>query len=162
MTLSIIQQRDLGRPLLQKQYLGLNFFSGDWEVLDSFIGLSTKIVRLRFEQIPVDLLFDFAVDHFEHSESFVRASAAELLFELLKFEQNLLRTKFNVDKFLCDVFLFETEAIVRRICSKMMIGLESSSPGVRKIMTRALFDLDWEVKEEVSPALTVNHLYSLS
>ena len=118
--------------------------------MDSFIGLSTKIVRLRFEQIPVDLLLDLAVAFVGHSESFVRAAAVELLFELLKLEPQLQQTKFSVDKFLWDVFLFETEAIVRRICSKMMIGFDISSPGLRKIMTLALFDLDWEVKEEVS------------
>jgi hypothetical protein len=126
----------------------LFFSSDDWEVLDSFINLSTEIVRRRFEQIPVDLLFSFAHKHVEHSNSFIRASTVQLMFELLNFDE-VLKEKFDVENFVGDIFLFETEAIVRRVCSKSVIRFGAKNFEIRRIMIRALWDLDWEVKEEV-------------
>ena len=122
----------------------------DWEVMDSFLDLSCTIVRLRLEQIPFEHLLNFAKMKVKDSNSFIRASSTKFIFELLStFQEN--QQLFNVEEFLENVFLFETEAIVRRTCSKMLIQFEGirKSPKIRRLMLRALGDLDWEVKEEV-------------
>ena len=140
--------------------------SGDWEILDSFFGLSTKIVRHRLEEIPFDLLLNFVRKNFENSNSFIRAASVELLFELLSWADEKHRKSFDekhrklfdVESFVENLFLFETEAIVRRICSKMMVKFDGGgkSPKIRRMLLRALRDLDWEVKEQVSSKILVD------
>ena len=93
-------------------------------------------------------MLNFSRQNVEHSDSFIRASATELLFELLFFDQNL-RHQFAFENFVRNIFLFETEAIVRRLCAKMLIKFGAENPEIRKLMIGALLDLDWEVKEEV-------------
>ena len=131
----------------------VNFFSltVEWEILDSFFGLATNIVRHRLEEIPFDLLLNFVRKNIENSNSFIRVASVELLFELLSGTDEKCRKTFDAESFIENLFLFETEAIVRRTCSKMMIKFDGDgkSSNIRRIMLRGLRDLDWEVKEQV-------------
>jgi len=126
------------------------FFVGDWEVLDSFLNVCSTIVRHRLEQIRVEHLITFATETVKSSNSFIRASATELLVELLCYD-NKSKKLFDIEQFTWNVFKFETEAIVRRTCAKMLIKFDGKgdSSKIRTMMLQALGDLDWEVKEQV-------------
>lgn len=97
----------------------------------------------------MDYLTTYAKEMIEHSNSFIRAAAIELYFEL--FFYNETQNMSDLESIFQNVFFFETEAIVRRNCSKIAQKFDKlgSSSKIRTILLRALHDLDWEVKEEV-------------
>ena len=119
-------------------------------MLDSFLSVCSTIVRHRLEQIQVQHLITFASETVKSSNSFIRASATEFLFELVCYD-NKSKELFDIEEFVSNVFRFETEAIVRRTCAKMLIKFDGKgeSGKVRTMMLQALADLDWEVKEQV-------------
>ncbi len=129
-------------------------------MLDSFLGLCSTIVRRRLEHIHVEHLINFATESVKSSNSFIRASATEFLFELVCYEVNS-KEFFNIEQFTSDVLKFETEAIVRRTCAKMLIKYDGKgeSATVRRMMLQALGDLDWEVKEQVKLNVIVVPLF---
>ncbi len=116
----------------------------DWETKDALLGLfSTKELKWALKEVPKFMLDAFFMS-MSHESSFVRRAALKFLGKLWQIQPNCI---LNVHEKIEDIFISETEAVVRRqVIQFVSENLNPDDLKTTSFVLKASQDLDWEVK----------------